>query len=165
MIFNSQNFNQHIFTKIITIFLIVVFTFSIAHTVHGALVDVLPCAERGCLDKLPKGADPSQCDCGPCDFVALSVNASNIIVGLSGTFSVLMFVYGGIVMLTAYGNESRVKWGKDILVATVIGILIVLLAWTFINLLIGSFFGSVNPTLPNWGPWSNPNLMCAETSK
>ena len=100
---------------------------------------------------------PEAGSCTPCDFVQLFVNASNILVGLSGAFAVLMFVYGGIVLITAYGNEARIKWGKDILIATVVGIFIVMLAWTFINVVTGAVLGVANPITQNW---YNTNGVC-----
>lgn len=94
--------------------------------------------------------------CGLCDFVNLFINGANILVALSGTFAILMFVYGGIIIISAYGNESRIKWGKDVLIATVTGIVIVLFAWTFINLIIGALFGHSNFN------WANSNGVCSE---
>ncbi|HPN81570.1 MAG TPA: hypothetical protein PK412_03445 [bacterium] len=91
---------------------------------------------------IPKtGSCADRGDCTPVDFVALFVRGADIIVGLSGTASILMFVYGGFLMITAYGNDSRIKQGRDAIVATVIGILIVLLAWTLINLVITALYG------------------------
>jgi hypothetical protein len=80
-------------------------------------------------------------DYTPCDFIQIFINGADLIVGLAGVMGVVMFVYGGIVLITAYGNESRIKWGQDVLVATVVGIFIVLLAWTLINTIMLSFFG------------------------
>lgn len=47
------------------------------------------------------------------------------ILGLVGTLSLAAFVYGGIVFLTSAGSDQKVKKGKDILGAAVIGLLIV----------------------------------------
>lgn len=94
-------------------------------------------------------------NCNLCDFLDLFVNAANILVALSGTFAILMFVYGGIIMITAYGNEARFKWGKDMILATVTGIFIVLLAWTIVNVLIETLYG--NSSLPSW---YNVNGLC-----
>ena len=111
---------------------------SLANNVQAiSLVDNIPCAT-------------GEADCTPCDFVQLFVNASNILVGVSGAFAMLMFVYSGIVLITAYGNEARIKWGKDILIATVIGIFIVMLAWTFINVVTGAVLGVDNPVTRGW---------------
>jgi len=82
----------------------------------------------------------------PCDFIAMFITAKDVILGLSGVFATVMFVYGGMVMVTAYGNEARIKWGKDILVAAVVGIFVVLLAWTGVNTLLQA----IDPD----SPWS-----------
>ena len=103
----------------------------------------------------------TEAGCTPCDFLQIFVNAADIIVGLSGTFAVAMFIYGGIILITAYGNESRITWGKNVLVATVIGILIVLLAWSFINVIIGSFFGATGGVFSQF-EWFNVNGLCAK---
>lgn len=100
-------------------------------------------------------------NCSPCDFVQLFVNGADIILGLTGTFSIIMFVYGGFWMITAYGNQTRFQHGKDTIVATVIGILIVLMAWTFTNLIILSLYGgesktSVFTTFTGQAGWSGP---------
>ena len=94
-------------------------------------------------------------DCTVCDFVELFVNGANILVGLSGAFAILMFIYGGLVFITAYGNETRIKWGKDILIATVVGIFIVMLAWTLVNVIIEAMFGG-----SSFSNWSSTNNQC-----
>ena len=132
--------------NLIIFFIIFTFSFLISNIASAQGINILSniaCIESG--------------NCTPCDFLQIFVNGSNIIVGLTGVFGVLMFVYGGIVMITAYGNEARITWGKNILISTVVGIFIVLLAWSFIKIIIGAFFGSVNPVLPEWGPWNTPS--------
>jgi hypothetical protein len=52
-------------------------------------------------------------------------NVAQFILGVSGTFALVMFVYGGFVFVTAAGNESRVTEGKKVLTNAVIGILII----------------------------------------
>lgn len=83
-------------------------------------------------------------ECTPCDFINIFINASDIILGLSGTFAVIMFVYGGLVMITAYGNEARIKWGKEILIATVVGIFVIVLAWSTVHLIVTSLLNNPN---------------------
>lgn len=126
--------------KVLNLFLIILSLFLVAPNVLA--VNLLP---PGCT---------STAGCSLCDFVTLFINGANILLGLSGTFAILMFVYGGITMITAYGNEARVKWGRDILISTVTGIVIVLFAWTFINLIIGALLGKSN------FDWANSNGVC-----
>ncbi len=80
--------------------------------------------------------------CTLCDFMQVFINASNLIVGFSGVFAVLMFVWGGVTMIVAYGNDAKINEGKDIIRATVTGIIIVFLAWTLVNFLIEALTGA-----------------------
>ncbi len=88
---------------------------------------------------------PKECrqggECGLCQFFQTVINASDIILALTGIMAVVMFVYGGFTMIIAYGNEQLIERGKKILIATVIGIGIVLLAWTFVHIVIQSITG------------------------
>ena len=83
-----------------------------------------------------------------CCFLDMFINISNVVLYLIGIFAIVMFIYGGVIMITAYGAEARIKWGKDILVATVIGIFIVLFAWFFVNVLIQINLG--DSSIPGW---------------
>lgn len=127
--------------------LVILFSLFISRSTSAVDISLLP---AGCVSK--EG-------CSLCDFLTLFINASNILVALSGTFAILMFVMGGMVMITAYGNDARVKWGKDILIATVTGIVIVLFAWTLVNVIIGSLFGGGNK-VPAWADLSKDGVEC-----
>ncbi len=113
--------------KILPFLIIFVFIFLSGGQMTQAVSLVQPCA------------DPDNCN--PCDFIKIFVTGADIIVMLTGIMSIVMFVFGGIIMITAYGNEARVKWGKDVLIATVIGIVIVMLAWTLVNTVILALYG------------------------
>lgn len=122
-------------------------------------------------DIAPKGLVPANClgdaaNCGLCDFIQVFILGADIIVGLSGTAALIMFIWGGIAMLTAYGNPGRFDWGKNILIAAVVGILFVFLAWTFINLTLIALYGGQESSVFNqitghtslnqWGVCANP---------
>jgi len=72
------------------------------------------------------------------DVLQVFVNISSFILGISGSVVLLMFVYGGFMWITAGGNEARIKKGKDVLVGTVIGLLIIFGAYTAINVVIST---------------------------
>ena len=95
---------KKIFIPIITVFILLIPLIASAQATN--LLSGIDCIKSG--------------NCDLCDFIQIFVNSSDVLVGLSGTFAILMFIYGGIVMITAYGNEAKIKWGKDILVATVV---------------------------------------------
>jgi hypothetical protein len=70
------------------------------------------------------GSDLPQLDC-----VLLTLgNIAQIILALTGSLALLMFVYGGFTMLTSGGSSDKVNQGKKILLSAVTGIVIVLLA-------------------------------------
>lgn len=91
--------------------------------------------------------EPILPDCGkytngtisdPCtvsDLLQLLVNISQWILGVMGSVALGLFVYGGFMWVTAAGNSSRVESGKNILVGTVVGIVIVLAAYTGVKFL------------------------------
>lgn len=104
----------------------------------------------GCL---PNGA------CNLCDFIQLFINFADIIVALSGLSALVMFIWGGLKMLTAYGNQASIQQGKAILVTTIKGLLIVFFAWTLVNFVVGSLYGG-----SNFDPW-NSGDKCSSQSK
>jgi hypothetical protein len=103
-----------------------------------------PCTSP--TEGLMKGVD-SGClckgDCSPCDLVQVGVNLSDMIVSFAGAAAILMFIIGGIVMITAYGSD-RITMGKNIIIAALVGILIIFAAWTLVNTLILAFYGGTS---------------------
>jgi len=93
---------------------------------------IVPCG-RYCDD--PATADI--CECYPCTLCHLGLLAKRIadfaIKNVLFPLAVLLVVIGGIMLLTAGGNPERVAGGRRVLSTTVIGILIVLVAWLLLN--------------------------------
>lgn len=75
---------------------------------------------------------------GPVDIVAQIIN---MLLGLLGLFSLIMFIYGGYVWMIARGNEDEIGKAKDILTGTVIGLLLILASYSIMNYLFYSFVG------------------------
>ncbi|MBU4360913.1 pilin [Candidatus Parcubacteria bacterium] len=78
-------------------------------------------------------------NCNLCDALHLISNLARWILGIVGASALLFFVYGGFLWITSAGVSSRVQQGQSIMVNTVIGIIIVVLAWTVVNFVIISF--------------------------
>lgn len=73
------------------------------------------------------------------DCVLLTLgNIAQLILALTGGLALLMFVYGGFLLLTSGGSETRVSKGKDTLKAAITGIVIILLAGYLIRWGLGS---------------------------
>lgn len=69
-------------------------------------------------------------------------NVASLIVGLTGSFALLMFVYGGFLMLTSGGVESKVSKGKEVLKNAIIGIVLVFTAGYLIDYGINALRGT-----------------------
>lgn len=80
--------------------------------------------------------------CKVCHLFQLVVNITKF---LSETVALplagLMFLIGGIMMVSSGGVESRYKKGKEILINTLIGLILVFSAFLIVNTLI-TFFAS-----------------------
>lgn len=58
-------------------------------------------------------------------------------LGFLGLVAVIMVIYGGITWMTSAGNEKRVTQAKQILTYSTIGLVIILLSWSFVTFVIG----------------------------
>ncbi|MFW0862714.1 MAG: pilin [Candidatus Komeilibacteria bacterium] len=59
-------------------------------------------------------------------------------LGILGSFALLFFIFGGIMWLTSGGKSGKIEKGKDIMVNTVIGIVIVMGAWLIVQTILVS---------------------------
>ncbi|MFA6410016.1 MAG: hypothetical protein WCW26_00360 [Candidatus Buchananbacteria bacterium] len=69
-------------------------------------------------------------------FLKTLVNFSTIILALTGSAALLMFMYGGVLLILAAGAQERVQKGKAALQAAAIGIAIILSSWVIVNFVI-----------------------------
>jgi len=78
------------------------------------------------------------------DFRELALRIVNYFLGFLGFLSVLMVIYGGILYITAAGEEDKAKKGKTIIMYAAIGIIIVLLSFAIINTILGAATSTVS---------------------
>jgi hypothetical protein len=69
---------------------------------------------------------------GTSDLKETVINIINWALGLLGLVGVVFMLYGGYLWLTSGGNEDRIRRAKRILINTVIGLVIILLAWAIV---------------------------------
>ncbi|MBU0619994.1 pilin, partial [Patescibacteria group bacterium] len=74
------------------------------------------------------------------DFVELAVNVSKFILGIVGSLCLLMFIYGGILILlsgestiTEGGKGQKINQGKDAIKNAIVGLVIVFTAYMIIT--------------------------------
>jgi len=132
-----KEFKKHYFASLILITIVLAIFISIPNTAQAS---ILPsCTSTG--------------RCTICDLVQTAINIGQYVLGFIGSITLLMFVYGGVVMLTSAGNPSKVQEGKSILINAVIGLLIAFLAYTVVTFVVSAVTGG------NWD-WQN-KLNCA----
>lgn len=71
----------------------------------------------------------------------------NGLLGILGSISLLMFVWGGITWMTAAGNDEKIKKAKNTIVYAVFGLIMAFLSYTIVfNLMYQVLFPQVqNP--------------------
>ena len=62
----------------------------------------------------------------------------NVFASVMGFLAIGMIIYGGFMLLTAQGDPARIKRGKDIVLYSVIGLILVVLAYAIVNFVMNS---------------------------
>lgn len=70
-------------------------------------------------------------------FLTSAIGIGAYVFGIIGALALVMFVYGGIIWITASGNPEKVKQGMGIFMSAVIGLIIVFSAYMIVK-----YFGS-----------------------
>lgn len=84
--------------------------------------------EQGCII-----ACAVKTECTFCDILQMVRNVSSLIMRLMGGVAAILFIYGGILFIVNFGNADKIQRAKSLLVNTVLGIVIILFAWTVVN--------------------------------
>ncbi len=70
------------------------------------------------------------------DLVQLLINIARIIFGIIGTLALVFFIYGGVTIILSFGSPEKLKKGKQILSAAVIGIAISFSAYLLVGFIL-----------------------------
>lgn len=94
----------------------------------------------GCIDSYPSGPGTPDTPCGLEEAFQTIINFTQLILAMTGSVLILMFIYGGTMMIISGApfsgkgdNRKTVNAGKDAITAAIIGLLIILGAWLAIN--------------------------------
>lgn len=136
-----MNLRQLVFS--IAAFCLVLPMLAWAQAADGGLV---PCGDKG---------EPA---CQTCHVVDLMNNVTGWLVGVLSVAAAIMFVVAGYRLVTAGGNQSTMKSAKDMIVNVMIGFVIVLGAWLFIDLIMKVLIGGGAEA--EIGPWNA--IQCVE---
>ncbi|OGY44505.1 MAG: hypothetical protein A2729_01590 [Candidatus Buchananbacteria bacterium RIFCSPHIGHO2_01_FULL_39_14] len=97
-----------------------------------------PLIPTACTKSDPS-ADPNAC--GLNEIFQTIVNFSKLILALTGSLALLMFMYGGVLWIIAAGNQDLIQKGKTALAAAAIGLIVILSAWVIVNFTIFALTG------------------------
>jgi hypothetical protein len=75
-------------------------------------------------------------DCGTCEFVELGNNILRFFITLAVAVAGLMFAWGGFTMVTSAGESGKVSEARGMMTSSVVGLVIVLSAWIFMDTLL-----------------------------
>ncbi|MBI5254492.1 hypothetical protein HY932_01790 [Candidatus Falkowbacteria bacterium] len=81
-------------------------------------------------------------ECGLSQVQLVIVTVAQMILGVSGSIALLMFVIGGIMYLTSGGNPSKVQKGTKMITGAAIGLLVIFSAGVIIKFLLGTLVGT-----------------------
>jgi len=91
---------------------------------------IIPC---GCLDSDTK---TNVTACGLSEAMQTIANLAKVILAITGSGALLMFIYGGTMFIISAGNQERVQKAKDILKAAVVGLAIIFCSWLIVNFIV-----------------------------
>ncbi len=57
----------------------------------------------------------------------------NVVLGVTGSLALAMFIFGGLTWMTSAGNSERVGKGKNILIWATIGLVIIFSAYALVK--------------------------------
>jgi len=60
-------------------------------------------------------------------------NIINVVLGITGSIALVMFILGGFTWMTSAGNSERVSRGKNILIWATIGLVIIFSAYALVK--------------------------------
>ncbi len=100
-------------------------------------------------------------DCNWCSFVQMVNGIVRWLVAIAVLIAVLILAYAGFRMVVSAGDVSAVQEAKKFMLNTVIGLIIILAAWTLVDTLIkalaGGDLGVWNPAGEDCGKMFDPN--------
>ncbi|MBP9717898.1 hypothetical protein KBD59_01240 [Candidatus Gracilibacteria bacterium] len=109
--------------------------------------DCLTTSEQQDSQLIPKNAsDPARGEQGPRELpneegiIVLLVYAIDLFVKIIGSVSLLVFIFGAVLAITAEGKEDRLTRGKDAMIYAVIGLAITMLSFVIVAFVQSIFY-------------------------
>lgn len=141
----KQPMSKKIFITLFVVFAMV-FLVGFGASAQAALVD--------CGNAVSPTDSSTGCKLG--DILTTAFNLIEYMLGGAATFAVAGVVYGGVLMVTSAGNESRSAEGKKAVTNSLIGLAVILLAFLMVRTLFTVLgFDNGTEVLENPGSYIN----------
>lgn len=72
---------------------------------------------------------------------ALIGKVISAILGLVGSIALIMFIYGGFLWMTSAGNDKKISQGRDILLWSTIGLVVIFSSYALVKFVLSDFLG------------------------
>lgn len=94
-------------------------------------------ATQGAIVTLP---NPIKCN----DATCLVTQVIRYVLGIVAVIATMMFVWGGVLMLTSGGNSDQVRKAKETLTWAAIGVIVILMSWVIIKFVLQAVTGTTS---------------------
>ncbi|MFH1187465.1 MAG: pilin [bacterium] len=103
-------------------------------------------------------------NCSLCGFLSVFVNIGRWVLSVMGGIALVYFIWAGLSFILSFGNSEKVANARKAVFGSIIGVGIILGAWTLVNFIFASFIAnSANNVANIWNgqaPWSTVAGMC-----
>ncbi|MBI5733351.1 MAG: hypothetical protein HY973_00180 [Candidatus Kerfeldbacteria bacterium] len=65
-----------------------------------------------------------------------------VVLGLTGTIGLIMFIYGGLAWMTAGGKKEQVKKGSDTMVWAILGLAVIFASYAIVDFVLTKLTGT-----------------------
>lgn len=98
-----------------------------------------------CRDDCPGLSDPQRAvgNATERELAAFVTNVARFITFIGVALAILLLVYGGILYVTDSGDGKRAEAGKTVILNAVIGLIVIVVAYTIVALVVGFLNGDL----------------------
>jgi len=123
----------------ILVFLLILAVFGITTPVY---------AESGVFSDMVEGLETFNKEAGlpKSDLNTMAATIIKSVLSFLGIFALIIVMYGGFLWMVSGSNEDRKKAAKGTFVNGIIGLIIILLAYTIVSYVFGMFEGAIIST-------------------
>lgn len=92
-------------------------------------------------------------DCNFCDVLAVVYNIGNFIFSAMIGIALILFLFGSTGLIVNWGNAEMIANNKKLLINTIVGVVIIMLAWILVDAILFMVLGVDTKFFGNDGFW------------